>query len=116
VENNNIITSKTQELVLYNDEYKVYIPLNKGMSGTYTEAPNQSSDKESNDGSDSIGLNDLYALNARKELDGFLDYIKPMDDGQFTFHSGSVEIEFRDSYNDVECKKSRVAFKTSMPN
>lgn len=54
------------------------------MSSAYIEASNQSNDNGSNDGSDSMGLNDLYALNARKESNGFLDYINPMDDGQIS--------------------------------
>lgn len=95
IDNNGIINSKTQELVLSNYDYEVHIPLNKGMSGTYIEAQNQSKDKIRSDGSDSMGIKYLYALTARKELDRFLYYINFMDNDQLTFHSGSSETEFK---------------------
>jgi len=44
----------------------VHIPLNKGMSGAYTEGSNQNNDNGSNDGSDLMDVNDLYNLIARK--------------------------------------------------
>lgn len=64
--NNGIINSKTQELFLSNDEYKVHILLNKGMSGAYIEAPNQSRNKKHSDESDSMGINEIYGLSAKK--------------------------------------------------
>lgn len=64
------------------------------MSEAYTKAPNQSNENRSYDGSDSMGLNNLYALTARKESNVFQDYINPTDDGQLDFHSGSLKTNF----------------------
>lgn len=93
VNNNSIINSKTQKLVISNEEYEVHISLNKGMNEAYTKIPNHSNDNDSSDGSDSMGLNDLYVMTSRKEFDRFLDYINPTEDGRLIFHNEKFEFD-----------------------
>lgn len=66
IDNNRMINSKTQELVLYNDDYEVHISLNKSMREAYTKALNESNDNETSEWIDSIGSNDIYTLTTRK--------------------------------------------------